>query len=218
MTDQQYSILPAPPEKSYRIQLIDMTSNKRYRLFVPVAALVVGAFTLTGCNSGNTPTVAPVADSTLPPVPLATDVPAPTFAPAPVVPAPADVPSTSTSVQVAPAPAPTVSTPATQSAPKVVTAPRQTTAPSAPAPTATGSTIPGEGLFVVGTDIKPGTYKNDGPSASSALGSCFWERLSATDGSADSVITADLVQGPTTVTILASDQAFKTTGCGTWKP
>lgn len=112
MTDQQYSILPTPPEKSYRIRSIDMTSNKRYRLFVPVAALVVGAFTLAGCNSGNTPTVAPVADSTLPPVPLATDVPAPTFAPAPVVPAPADVPSTSTSVQVAPAPAPTVSTPA----------------------------------------------------------------------------------------------------------
>ena len=193
----------------------DRTSNKRYRLFVPVAAFVVGAFTLAGCNSGNTPTVAPVADSSLPPVPLATDVPAPTFAPAPVVPAPADVPSTSTSVQVAPAPAPTVSTPATQSAPKVVTAPRQTTAPSAPAPTATGNTIPGEGVFVVGTDIKPGIYKNAGPSDSS--GWCAWERLSATDGSPDSVIAVDLVQGPTTVTVQASDNAFKTFGCGTWK-
>jgi len=216
MTDQQYSILPAPPEKSYRIQLIDMTSNKRYGLFVPVAALVVGAFTLAGCNSGNTPTVAPVADSTLPPVPLATDVPAPTFAPAPVVPAPADVPSTSTSVQVAPARAPTVSTPATQSAPKAVTvaptAPKVVTvAPAPPMVQKQTGQFDGTGMYLVGTDVQPGMYKA-GPAGS---GNCYWARLSSMSGT-DNIIDNGNSSGQVVVQVLSSDVGLNVDGCATF--
>lgn len=72
------------------------------------------------------------------------------------------------------------------------------------------NTIPGEGVFLVGTDIKPGTYRGnvDG-------GQCYFARL----GSAD---TSDILDngnftGPVVVTIKRSDKAFQTTGCGEWK-
>jgi len=79
-----------------------------------------------------------------------------------------------------------------------------------------------QGTFKATVPVRPGVFAQllahllDG-SDSSAAGLCIWERLSATDGSVDSIIAGDGVQGPTTVTIQASDRAFKTLGCGTWK-
>ncbi|MFW6205115.1 MAG: hypothetical protein ACOC96_09095 [Actinomycetota bacterium] len=72
-------------------------------------------------------------------------------------------------------------------------------------------TIPGDGVFLVGDDIEPGTYRGDGSS-----GTCYWARLSGTSGDLDDIIANDLPQGPTVVTIAESDVAFETVGCADW--
>jgi hypothetical protein len=76
------------------------------------------------------------------------------------------------------------------------------------------NTISDNGILIVGKDIKPGTYSTTVPADSL----CYWSRLSATDGSIDSIIANDLAQpgSKVTVTIKPTDKAFKTDGCGTW--
>ena len=70
----------------------------------------------------------------------------------------------------------------------------------------------GDGTFVVGTDIQPGTYR-------SANGQgCYWERESGFSGSLADIIANDFVNAPTIVTIAPSDQGFKSDGCGAWSP
>jgi hypothetical protein len=77
-------------------------------------------------------------------------------------------------------------------------------------------TIPGEGTFVVGSDIKAGTYKTAG-AEESVIPNCYWARLKGTSGDFSDIITNGNVEGPTTITIASSDGAFKTSGCKTWK-
>lgn len=72
-------------------------------------------------------------------------------------------------------------------------------------------TIPGDGIYLVGEDIKPGTYRGDGSS-----GMCYWARLSGTSGELDDVIANGLPEGPTVITIADSDVAFETNGCDEW--
>lgn len=76
--------------------------------------------------------------------------------------------------------------------------------------------IPGDGTFLFGEDIKPGTYRAAGP-ADSAIPNCYWARLSGTSGELDEIIANGNTAGPATVTISSSDRAFQTTGCETWK-
>ncbi|MCT7351309.1 hypothetical protein N4P33_03880 [Streptomyces sp. 15-116A] len=76
--------------------------------------------------------------------------------------------------------------------------------------------IPGDGTFVVGEDIEPGTYRTSGPD-DAAIPSCYWARLSGTSGELDEIIANGNTEGPTTVTISASDEAFQTSGCEPWK-
>jgi len=64
-----------------------------------------------------------------------------------------------------------------------------------------------DGVWVVGTDIQPGTYK-----APQAGGDCYWAKLNADE----SIIRNDIPGGPTTVTIEGSVNKFKSTRCGTW--
>jgi hypothetical protein len=88
------------------------------------------------------------------------------------------------------------------------------------APTATatasadGATSFADGEFAVGEDIKSGTYTTKVPPDST----CSWERASSTDGSAASVIDSG-VETPgkdVVVTIKATDEVFRSQGCGTW--
>lgn len=113
--------------------------------------------------------------------------------------------------------------PTTPTTPTAATAPGQvladiptftaTPAPTVP-PSPTGPlTTFGEGNYQVGTDILPGTYHTTGPDGTNPVG-CYWER--AKDTSGDSIITNDIGNGPATVTISATDGAFKTSGCNTW--
>jgi hypothetical protein len=70
-----------------------------------------------------------------------------------------------------------------------------------------------DGAYIVGTDVAAGTWRATGGTSAS---SCYWERLSGFSGTFQDIIANDLSQGPTFVTISASDRGFKTRGCGTW--
>lgn len=76
------------------------------------------------------------------------------------------------------------------------------------------STMDGDGgMFKVGTDIVPGTYKSTG----NADDSCYWERTKDAEHGLDSIIANNNVTGTAVVTIRSSDAYFKTAGCGDWK-
>lgn len=102
-------------------------------------------------------------------------------------------------------PAPTVTVTKT-TAPKVVTKPKPKAA----------AVIPGDGTFVVGTEVKPGTYKTSGP-AESSFPNCYWARLKGTSGGFGDIIANGNPKGQTTITISSSDGAFETSGCKEWK-
>ncbi|KOG28652.1 hypothetical protein [Streptomyces resistomycificus] len=69
------------------------------------------------------------------------------------------------------------------------------------------------GMFRVGADVAPGTYKSTG----NADDSCYWERGKDAEQSLDSIIANDNVTGTAVVTISSSDAFFKTSGCKDWK-
>ncbi|MEV0976700.1 hypothetical protein [Streptomyces sp. NPDC049915] len=69
------------------------------------------------------------------------------------------------------------------------------------------------GMFKVGVDIAPGTYRSTG----NADDSCYWERTKDAGHSVESIIANNNVSGSAVVTISASDAYFKTAGCKDWK-
>ncbi|MEV5874477.1 hypothetical protein AB0L75_09660 [Streptomyces sp. NPDC052101] len=69
------------------------------------------------------------------------------------------------------------------------------------------------GMYKVGTDIAPGTYRSTGNKDDS----CYWERTKDAEHGLDSVIANDNVTGTAVVTISPDDAYFKTSGCGNWK-
>jgi hypothetical protein len=69
-----------------------------------------------------------------------------------------------------------------------------------------------DGMYVVGTDIKPGTYKNSGKQG------CYYSRLSNFSGAGiDGIIANNTSNDPVLVTIAETDAGFKSSNCGTWK-
>ncbi|MEU2280369.1 hypothetical protein ABZ614_00115 [Streptomyces sp. NPDC013178] len=99
-----------------------------------------------------------------------------------------------------PAPAPTVT--------KTVTAKPRQTQDSGPA-----TSFSGEGEYLVGEDIKAGTYKTAGPE--NEFG-CYWERAKDASGEFDSIIANNNLEGPGRVT-LNKGEYFKTNRCQDWK-
>jgi hypothetical protein len=93
----------------------------------------------------------------------------------------------------------------------------QGAAPAAPAPAAPSGPLTsfGDGTYAVGTDILAGTYHTTGPNNTNPMG-CYWERDTDTSGNMSSIIANNVGKGPATVTISATDGAFKTAGCNTW--
>lgn len=83
------------------------------------------------------------------------------------------------------------------------------TAKGSPATTMAGD----GGMFRVGVDIAPGTYKSTGNTDDS----CYWERAKDAEHGLESITANDNVTGSAVVTISASDAYFKTTGCQDWK-
>lgn len=68
----------------------------------------------------------------------------------------------------------------------------------------------GEGMYFVGKDIAPGSYRSEGGDG------CYWARLSGFGGGVDPVIANDNASGTAIVEIAASDKGFESKGCGTW--
>lgn len=86
------------------------------------------------------------------------------------------------------------------------------TLPADEPPAAAGPlTTFGEGTYLVGEDIKAGTYKTTGGSD----GSCYWARNKNDSGEADAIIANDLGGGPTRVTV-KKGELFETNGCDDW--
>jgi hypothetical protein len=77
--------------------------------------------------------------------------------------------------------------------------------------TKAANTIAGDGIWTVGEEIKPGTYKAQGSGST-----CYWARLSGLSGGLGDIIANYLGSAKTTVEIHKSDAAFETTGCGEW--
>jgi hypothetical protein len=67
-----------------------------------------------------------------------------------------------------------------------------------------------DGIYIVGTDIAPGTYRTK-----TATDGCYWARLNSFSGD-DNIIANNYGDGWQIVTISSTDTAFETTGCGAW--
>lgn len=71
-----------------------------------------------------------------------------------------------------------------------------------------GTTMPGDGIFLIGYDILPGTYRSTGNGPE-----CYWERLSP----AEEIVVNNSGPGQQLATITAAtDRTFRTSGCQPW--
>jgi hypothetical protein len=68
----------------------------------------------------------------------------------------------------------------------------------------------GNGTFLVGSDVQPGTYRTSGGSP------CYWARLRSLSGALDAIVANDMAQGPAVVQISKTDKAFQSKGCADW--
>jgi hypothetical protein len=71
--------------------------------------------------------------------------------------------------------------------------------------------IKGDGTWIVGKQIKPGTYRT------TDAADCYWERTSGFSGEFDDLIANDNVNGQAVVEIKKGDVGFTTNRCGAWK-
>lgn len=69
----------------------------------------------------------------------------------------------------------------------------------------------GDGTWVVGSDIKAGTYRS-----SQTGNSCYWQRLSGFSGELDDIIANGVTDAIWVVEIASTDAGFSTERCGTW--
>jgi hypothetical protein len=80
-------------------------------------------------------------------------------------------------------------------------------------PVTSARTAPfGDGTYVVGVDIIPGTWQAPGGDG------CYWARLAGFGGGIEDIVSNDLPNGAAVVTIAATDAGFKTANCGDWSP
>jgi len=70
----------------------------------------------------------------------------------------------------------------------------------------------GPGTFAVGPQVAPGRWRAEGGDL------CYWERLSGLGGDLGELVASAGVPGPTEVVLPPSDAAFRSFGCGTWRP
>ena len=76
------------------------------------------------------------------------------------------------------------------------------------------NTISSDGTFVVGQDIKSGTYRTNG-SGNAGANDCYYATLNSTDGSLTSIIANGNFDGPETIS-LSGVYAFQTNGPCSW--
>ncbi|MFF7216671.1 hypothetical protein ACFZAU_40125 [Streptomyces sp. NPDC008238] len=92
-------------------------------------------------------------------------------------------------------------------------------APAKPKPTkkpGPPSTVDGDGQYLVGEDIKAGTYKTAGPQDDDFGLGCYWARLKNASGEFDAIIANDNITGQARVTVHKGEY-FETKGCNKWE-
>lgn len=72
-------------------------------------------------------------------------------------------------------------------------------------------TIPRDGTWYIGKEIKRGTYRTTGSEI------CLWQRLEASVSGRLVVVAGDFRGGPQTVALGKNDVAFTTQGCPAWE-
>jgi hypothetical protein len=82
-----------------------------------------------------------------------------------------------------------------------------------PEPVGPANKMPGDGTFLVGKDIVPGTYRGN----VDAQSGCYWSRLRGLSGELSDVVANEIESGPAIVTIKKTDKAFSTKRCGGWE-
>ncbi|WP_030845110.1 hypothetical protein [Streptomyces sp. NRRL F-4474] len=126
-------------------------------------------------------------------------------------------------------PAPTVTTPSqaaettrAHEAPATEPAPARTTAPSTPSPSpeptaksGPATSFKGDGQYLVGEDIDPGTYMTAGP-ADGLFPNRYWARHKDASGEFSSIVANGNVQGQTRVTVRKGEY-LEVKGCLPWK-
>jgi predicted nucleotide-binding protein len=93
---------------------------------------------------------------------------------------------------------------------------RQETTTASPESAATSqepSSVGGDGVYLVGPDIQPGTYRTAGP-ADARRGTCYYALLSSTN--TQDIITNNNVNGPAVITIEPDVKAVHFSGCKPW--
>lgn len=110
-------------------------------------------------------------------------------------------PTVTRTVQAEPAPTVTRTVTAKPAPPKKTTAPGPATS------------FAGDGEYLVGTDIKAGTYRTAG--VDSSFG-CYWARLRNASGEFEAIIANNNLKGPGRVT-LNKGEYFQTNRCAEWK-
>jgi hypothetical protein len=75
------------------------------------------------------------------------------------------------------------------------------------------STMSGDGVFVIGQDITPGTYHTTG-AVNGSDGNCYYALLSSTNTS--DIIDNNNVTGPATITVGPGVKAVDISGCEMW--
>jgi hypothetical protein len=86
--------------------------------------------------------------------------------------------------------------------------------PAPPPPPVPKTTMETDGMYRVGTDIVPGTYRSAGPSPEGAS-DCYWARLNSLNET--HIIDSNISTGPQVVMIQPSDRAFLTRSCQPWQ-
>ncbi|MER5480850.1 hypothetical protein ABT026_28315 [Streptomyces sp. NPDC002734] len=93
--------------------------------------------------------------------------------------------------------------------PKPTKPPKPSKKPGPPA------SVPGDGQYLVGEDMKAGTYKTAGPDKSGFVDNCYWARHKDASGEFDAIIANQNLQGQGRVT-LNKGEYFETNGCQKW--
>jgi hypothetical protein len=84
---------------------------------------------------------------------------------------------------------------------------------TAAGPVLHGTTMAGEGLFVIGRDVRRGIWHTSG-AMGGATGECYVALLRGKRAS--SVITSKVVTGSASITTTSHTRAIRTSGCRTW--
>ncbi|GGP73494.1 hypothetical protein GCM10010231_50470 [Streptomyces sindenensis] len=112
-----------------------------------------------------------------------------------------------------PAPRITVTEEVEVPGPEVTVTKTATVTAKPPKPKGPPTTVAGDGEYLVGEEMRAGTYRTGGPGDSFG---CYWERARNSSGEFEAIIANGNLEGSGRVTI-NKGEVFKSNGCQDWK-